>query len=103
MELLVPVVVVDDIFWLELLTLYFRFMGLFMSILLLFIVGISGVRAVEGGDIISPMPESSNVDLSAKTGDERGIRFDCNGTDRGVAKDFGVEVDTNVEKSGMNP
>ena len=70
---------------------------------LLFTAEPSEVGVDKGGDIIPPMPESFIIDFSDKPGDERGIRCDCNGTDSGVTKAFGVEVDTKFENSGMNP
>ena len=67
---------------------------------LLLAAGLSGVKDVE---LIPPMPESSKRDLSDEPGDDRTIRGGCNGTDGFVTNDFGVEVDTILESSGMNP
>lgn len=99
-------VVVDGTFCRELLMLHFLFNAPELPLLLpvlLFTVEPSGVGDDKGGDIIPPMPESFIIDFSAKPGDERGIRCDCNGTDSGETKAFGVEVDTKFENSGMNP
>ena len=67
---------------------------------LLFAAGLSGANDVE---LIPPMPESSKRDLSDEPGDDRRMRCGCSGTDGVVTKGFGVEVDTKVESSGINP
>ena len=67
---------------------------------LLLAAGLSGVKDVE---LIPPMPESSKRDLSDELGDDRTIRCGCSGTDGVVTKGFGVEVDTKLESSGINP
>ena len=54
-----------------------------------------------GEDIMPPIPESSNIDLSEDVVGDREIRCDCNGTDSGETKGFGVEF--NCESSAPKP
>ena len=75
---------------------------LLLQPLLFFKVELSGVDRC-WGDIIPPIPESSNMDFSDARGDARGIRWGCNGTDNGDANVFWFDVDTKVESSVPNP
>ena len=75
---------------------------LLLQPLLFFKVELSGVD-ICWGDIMPPIPESSNIDFSDVKADARGIRWGCNGTDNGDANVFGVDVDTKVESSVPNP
>jgi hypothetical protein len=86
--------------------LYFRFKPpepLLLHPVLLFILEHSEVGVDKGDDIIPPIPESSIDGLSDDAGDDRGMRWGCNGTDNGETKVLGLEVDTKFEISGPKP